>query len=442
MVEVSGAPTAPTAISSGADPMLPGHVLTRLLDATSAVGSDLDLPTVLRQVVESAMTLVHAKSGALGVVDVDGDGDALSQLVTVGSVSSVSSVSSDRERAAGTSPGALGHPSAPLRLRDLESAVALGLGAVDAPTGAVLGVPVRVGGTVFGHLRLSDKLDGRDFTDGDEQVLVMLAVAAGVAIRNARLYEQARRGSAWREAGRTISTALLSDAAREDVITLLVETAGGVLSADSMLIALTDGAGPHVAATSGAPGPALDAALLDGLRPVLRDGQPAAAVSSGLQGFTVPLGPAGASCPGVMVALWASPPSPLLVEDLKGFAAQAAVALELADRRLEAEQGAVLADRDRIGRDLHDMVIQRLFATGMRLQGAVRLIDDDPDRARARVDLAVDDHDLWAPRADGRAALPARPAAGARRRRHRAPRFRPRHAPGRPARHGRARCGR
>ena len=80
MAEMSGAPRA---MGSGARPLLPGHVLTRLLDATSAVRSELDLPTVLRHVIEAARTLVHAKSGALGVVDVDGDGP--SQLVTVGS---------------------------------------------------------------------------------------------------------------------------------------------------------------------------------------------------------------------------------------------------------------------------------------------------------------------------------------------------------------------
>lgn len=86
-----------------------------------------------------------------------------------------------------------------------------------------------------------------------------------------------------------------------------------------------------------------------------------------------------------MVALWSAPPSPLLVEDLTAFAVQAAVVLELADRRLEAEQGAVLADRDRIGRDLHDLVSQRLFATGVRLQGALRLIVDAPAAARYRL---------------------------------------------------------
>ena len=381
----SSTPTDPA--PSG--PSLPGPLLARLLDAIGAVGSDLDLPTVLRHLVESAVALAGAEAGALGVVDPDEADGALSRFVTVGV-----------ERAAAAPLHGLDELT---ELLEVSPAVCLAdadahrdaVGPPPSPirTGHVLGVPVRAGDAVYGHLYVTDKRDGQDFTAVDEQVVSALAVAAGVAIHNARLYEQARRGSAWREAGRAVSTALLSAADRQDVIALLAETARDVLSADSVLIVLVGGEGPRVAATIGEPGPAQDQALLDGLQLVLTDGEPAAAESGGRHGFTVPLGPAGQPCRGALVALWTTPPSPLLVDDLKGFTAQAAVAIELADRRHDAEQGAVMADRDRIGRDLHDLVIQRLFATGMRLQGAVRLIDDDPDRARARVDLAVDDLD-------------------------------------------------
>ena len=282
----------------------------------------------------------------------------------------------------------------PLRLRDLsQHPRSVGFPANHPAMGTFLGVPVLVGDEVFGNLYLTNKLDGGEFTDDDEDVLVTLAVAAGVAVRNARLYEQARRGSAWREAGRSLSTSLLSGTDRDEVIALLVASSQAVLSADSVLIALGTGDALHVAAFRGAPAVAEDLALLEGLRPVLSEGQPRPALSGGLSGFAVPLGPVGESCQGVLAALWSAPPNPLLVDDLQGFAAQAAVALELADRRQAAEAGAVLADRDRIGRDLHDLVIQRLFATGMRLQGAMRLIPTDPDGATARVDRAVDDLD-------------------------------------------------
>ena len=393
------------------------RAVARLLEAVRAVGSDLELPAVLRHVVEAAVTLVEAGYGALGVVDEDGEG--LSEFITVG-------VDDALRRHIGPPPRGLGvlgellRAPQPLRLPDLaQHPRSVGFPAHHPPMGSFLGVPVRVGDLVFGNLYLTNKLDGSAFTEDDEEVLVALAVAAGVAVRNARLYEQARRGSSWREAGRSISTALLSGTQREDVIALLVETSQRVLVADSVFMGLVEGDGLHVAASSGEPGPARDGVLLEGLRPVLEDGRPCSASSGTLSGFAVPLGPAGASCQGVLAALWASPPNPLLVDDLQGFAAQAAVALELADRRHAAEQGAVLADRDRIGRDLHDLVIQRLFATGMRLQTAMRLIASDPAAAVARVDLAVDDLDatirelrstiygLQAP-VDGRPSLRAR----------------------------------
>lgn len=166
----------------------------------------------------------------------------------------------------------------------------------------------------------------------------------------------------------------------------------GVLSADTVLLALSSPTGLAVVASSGTVA-ALDEQLLASLSRVVVEAQPHPAKSTGLSGFAVPLGPADSSCEGVLVALWTTAPNPLLVDDLRGFATQAAIALELADRRNDAERGALLADRDRIGRDLHDLVIQRLFATGMRLQGAVRLIAQDPAEAAARVDLAVDDLD-------------------------------------------------
>lgn len=392
--------------------------MARLLEAVRAVGSDLELPVVLRHIVESAVTLVRAQYGALGVVDADGEG--LSEFITVG-------VDETTAADIGFPPTGLGvlgelvRAPEPLRLHDLtEHPRAVGFPAGHPPMGTFVGVPVLVGGVVFGNLYLTNKLDGTDFTPDDEEVLVALAVAAGVAVRNARLYEQARRGSAWREAGRSISTSLLSGTEREDVLALLVETSLGVLAADSVFIALVRGdGGLRLAASSGASGPGQDDALLESLRPVLQQGRPCPADSGDLSGFAVPLGQSGAACKGVLAALWSAPPNPLLVEDLQGFAAQAAVALELADRRQSAERGALMADRDRIGRDLHDLVIQRLFATGMRLQSAIRLITADPAEAAARVDLAVDDLDatirelrstiygLQAP-LDGRPSLRAR----------------------------------
>jgi signal transduction histidine kinase len=409
--------TSPRPAVPDADGPGPALPTTRLLEAVRAVGSDLELPVVLRHLVEAAVVLVQAEYGALGVVD--GSGEGLSEFITVG----MDDATVARIGQAPTGLGVLGEllrSPEPLRLGDLAQHVrSVGFPAHHPPMRSFLGVPVRVGDVVFGNLYLTGKRDGLAFTDDDEEVLIALALAAGVAVRNARLYEQARRGSAWREAGRAISTALLSGTDRDDVIALLVDTSRRVLDADSVVLGLAEGEQLHLAAEAGAPAPGADAALLADLRPVLVTGRPCAAASSGLSGFAVPLGPAGGPCQGVLAALWSTPPHPLLVDDLQAFAAQAAVALELAARRDVAEQGALVADRDRIGRDLHDLVIQRLFATGMRLQSAVRLVPSDPAESVRRIDLAVDDldatirelrstiHGLQAP-LDGRPSLRAR----------------------------------
>ena len=176
--------------------------MARLLEAVRAVGSDLELPVVLRHIVEAAVTLVQAEYGALGVVDADGEG--LSEFITVG----VDEATGARIGAPPSGLGVLGEllrAPEPLRLRDLaQHPRSVGFPADHPPMGTFLGVPVRVGDTVFGNLYLTNKLDGGEFTDDDEEVLVALAVAAGVAVRNARLYEQARRGAhGARPAGRS-----------------------------------------------------------------------------------------------------------------------------------------------------------------------------------------------------------------------------------------------
>ena len=361
--------------------------LDRLLEAVQAVGSDLDLPVVLRHIVGAAVTLVEAGYGALGVVDASGDG--LSAFITVG----LDDAGQAGIGAPPTGRGVLGEllrDPRPLRLHELASHPASsGFPANHPPMQTFVGVPVRVGQAVFGNLYLTDKLGGGDFTDADEEVLLTLAVAAGVAIQNARLYEQARRAGACREAGRAISTSLLSGTEREDVVELVVATSREVLGADGAYVALTVAGSLALVAQDGPDAPG----LLDQLDPVLATGRHIEVALGGRSGWAVPLGPAGRACPGALVALWGQPVDPAAVEDLLVFAAQAAVAFELADRRLEAERVALLADRDRIGRDLHDLVIQRLFATGMRLQGAIRLIGQDPAEATVRVDLAIDELD-------------------------------------------------
>jgi signal transduction histidine kinase len=253
--------------------------------------------------------------------------------------------------------------------------------------GSFLGVPVLVGAEVFGNLYLTEKRGVREFTQEDEQVMVALAAAAGVAIQNARLYDESRRRGEWRTANSEVLTALLSGADRLDVLDLVTSRIREVMGAELALLAIPEG---DTWAT--AHGTEQDQVVLEALHPELRKVmavQLARPVQVGEhEGTALPVGYVG-----VLVCLWLEPPSEVQLADLALFGAQAAIALELAERRRQAERFAVIEDRDRIARDLHDLVIQRLFATGMLLQSAVRLTETAPDEVRQRVDRAVDELD-------------------------------------------------
>jgi len=221
--------------------------LRQLLDAVMTVGSDLDLPAMLRRIVQAAVDLVDARYGALGVLDESRT--KLAQFITVG-------IDDDLHNMIGHLPsghgilGLLIVESKPIRLPDLrEHPDSYGFPPHHPPMKSFLGVPIRLRDEVFGNLYLTDKMSAEVFTDVDEELVVGLAAAAGVAIENARLH------------------------ARVQELTLV-------------------------------------------------------------------------------------------------------------------------EDRERIARELHDTVIQRLFATGLALQGTVRLLGSDPNTAQARIELAVDDLDL------------------------------------------------
>ncbi len=363
----------------------------RLLDAVLAVGSGLELQVVLRRIVEVAVSLVDAQYGALGVVDSSGAG--LSQFITVGI---------DDATIATIGPPPTGHgvlgelirDPRPLMLSDLaDHPASSGFPPHHPAMRTFLGVPVRVGQVVFGNLYLTEKRGPSGFTDEDQRVVVALAVAAGIAVQNAHLYDESRRRAAWMEAGREISTSLLSGTEREDVIALVVERARELLDADVAFVAMVGSDGLLLEASSGHGTPELLHLLSAPLAEVQATGTPLDVTTDDLSGTAVPLGPQDHKGQGVLVVLWSQRPDSWVTTALTGFAAQAAVALELAERRREGERFAIVEDRDRIGRALHDLVIQRLFAAGMQLQSAVRLIEQDPAEASARVNRAVDELD-------------------------------------------------
>ncbi|MGP3948987.1 GAF domain-containing protein [Streptomyces sp. 7N604] len=384
-----------------------------LLEAVLSVGRELDLTQALRRIVEAAAALVDAQYAALGVIGPDGR--TLSQFLTVGLT--------DEEIAEigpfPTGKGILGeliqHPE-PLRLTDLSThPSSYGFPAHHPPMRTFLGVPVRVRDQVFGNLYLTDKRGGAEFDAEDEAVISTLAVAAGVAIDNARLYEEGKRQQGWLRANGEITRALLSGSPRLDVIGLIAQRAREMTGAEvadvsvplpgahhlRVELALGGDASARLGLTVPAEG-TLSGAACAAASPVTTtdlNGDPRFTAGpprfEGLgPAVAVPLGIAAGEVKGVL--LLARPAGGQAFTDeeigpLLGFADQAALALELGDRRRDAEQLALLEDRDRIARDLHDLAIQRLFATGMTLQSAARFIQHPG--ANDRVGRAVEDLD-------------------------------------------------
>jgi signal transduction histidine kinase len=380
-----------------------------LLEAVVAVGSGLDLESTLRQIVESAVRLVDATYGALGVI---GEDRRLAEFIPVGLTQDEIARIHHWPEGRGLL-GLLIDDPRPLRLADITAHPASsGFPDGHPPMRGFLGVPVRVRDEVFGNLYLTGKRGGGEFTEDDEAVLVALGAAAGVAVENARLYDAARRQQRWIAASAEVTTRLLSGAEPGEVLADITRQALELSHADLAVLALPDEEGRRLAINY-AEGDGADAARglvlpvgqsLSGR--VLATGEPvtsadfaaderAARVARGAMSqigpaIVFPLGTPG-NVRGVLTVgrRRGAPPFPQAQADVvASFAAQAAVALELAASRAEAGRLSLYEDRDRIARDLHDLVIQRLYATGMSLEGAMPMITR-PEVA-SRINNAVD----------------------------------------------------
>ncbi len=222
---------------------------------------------------------------------------------------------------------------------------------------------MRVRGRVFGNLYLTEKRGGSRFTAEDEQTVTALAAAAAVAIENARLFEHTRLRGRWQEALTSIDAVVFAGANPDEVMAAAAEQARAVTGADIAVVVAQD----HDA-----------------------DQLPAGCVHA----LSLPVATPERNH-GWLVLGWIDPlrqMSPEHVELAREFAAQVAVTVSLAQSRSEQERLAVFEDRDRIARDLHDLVIQRLFATGMMLQGALRS-NEIPGDVRERLSRSVDELD-------------------------------------------------
>ncbi|MDF5754251.1 GAF domain-containing protein [Spongiactinospora sp. TRM90649] len=406
-----------------------------LLDAVVSVGSDLDLETVLRRIVRTAATLVDASYGALGVV---GQESTLVQFIPVG-------LSEEEIARIEHWPHGLGllglliKEPRPLRLAHIsDHPESFGFPPGHPPMGSFLGVPVRVREEVFGNLYLTEKRGGGEFDEEDEAIVVALATAAGVAIENARLFEETRRRETWLRASSEVTTSLLSGDDSDEVLNVMARRAREMSDADIAVVMLPEHDHLRVVLADGA----VTDDIVDARVPVVGSlggraysgGEPTmvanlaedevlVALPDGLRAgpaIAVPLGGAG-SVRGVLTLAKRSGRIPFNQAEagmLHAFAGQAAIALELAERRDDAERLSLLEDRDRIAKDLHDVVIQRLFAVAMTLMSAVRLVERP--EASSRLQGAIDELDetirqirstifaLQAPRDDEAPSLRAR----------------------------------
>jgi two-component system, NarL family, sensor histidine kinase DevS len=378
-----------------------------LLEAVVAIGSHLELEVVLRQIVEAAIELVSARYGALGVI---GEGGRLAEFVPVGLDESQIARIHHWPEGRGLLGKLITDPR-PLRLPDISADPASsGFPEGHPPMRSFLGVPVRIRDEVYGNLYLTEK-QGGDFDEEDEALAQALAAAAGVAIENARLYAEARRQQQWLRANSEVTRRLLFGDQPGEVLELVTQRALEISGADLVVLALPsanrstlmiehacgDGADDALGLVLPAKGSASGMVMASGKPLPVEDFSSDARVAQAARehmplgpAVLVPLGPSG-DVRGVLTAgrnQGAMPLSADAVEMLITFAAQAGIGLELAEHRSDAQRLALFEDRDRIARDLHDQVIQRLFATGMSLQGSIALMGD-PEVAH-RVEKAID----------------------------------------------------
>jgi signal transduction histidine kinase len=386
-----------------------------LLDAVVTMAADLSLDGVLSRIMTIASTLVDAEYAALGVLGT-GPERRLRTFIHHGMTTVQVAEIGDLPTGHGLLGLIFDRPAA-LRLHDIaEHEASYGFPPNHPPMRSFLGVPVRIRDQVFGNLYLTEKRGGIDFTKSDEDIVVALAAAAGVAIENARLYEEAAQRQAWLAATAEVIGQLSAADPVLDPLQTVVDRAREVAGADAAWI--VSGRDPSELTLRVVSGYDVDVAELGRVRlesslarEVIEKGEPIAvdnmeadsrAIDFSAQlgwpqlgpAIVVPLG-SGAIREGALALAWTlDRAADYLALDTHlpaSFAEQAALTLQVTRSREDQERLVLFEDRDRIGRDLHDLVIQRLFAVGLGLQSTARQAER-PEVA-ARLEQAVDDLD-------------------------------------------------
>ena len=364
-----------------------------LLDAIVAISSDLDTRSVLQRIVESACRLTDSTYGALGVIGVH---PHLSDFITHG----VDEETVRRIGALPTGKGLLAHTlNETLLLDDMgDHPDSLGFPAHHPPMRSLLGVPIRIRGTTFCNLYVTEKRGGRRFDQNDALQLQSLATVAGIVIENAQAFSLSERRRRWLEMYGELNDLLTPPIALGDAFERICAAVHRVSGAEFVGIVQVPSDGTPLLAAQAGSGFEVSAAENAGYelacRRVVSEGEVLVTpFRDDLITFFAPLR-AHLTTPGVIVSVFARQNRPDELEErelLTSFAEQAGLALDRTQALQDRAEMAVVSDRDRIARDLLDVVIQRLFAAGLYMQ-TTRTMTTEPDLAE-RLDKSVKDLD-------------------------------------------------
>jgi signal transduction histidine kinase len=213
--------------------------LRALIETSIAINAELSLDAVLERIVEAAARVTGARYAALGVID--RAGTALERFITHGIDAATHAAIGELPRGRGIL-GVLIRDARPLRLHDLgEDSRSVGFPPNHPPMRTFLGVPILLRGVSYGNLYLTEKEDGGDFTDEDEEIVTLLAAQAAVAVENARLYESATEWSRQLESLNEIGGAMVSELDLPRLLDLVARRLRELIGARLVTIALPAG---------------------------------------------------------------------------------------------------------------------------------------------------------------------------------------------------------
>jgi two-component system, NarL family, sensor histidine kinase DevS len=377
--------------------------LRALFAAGLAVTSELSLDALLNRLLEAAAELTGARYAALGVIDANGVD--LEQFITHGVDDDLRAEIGDLPRGRGIL-GVLIREAKPLRLRDLaEDPRSVGFPPGHPPMRSFLGVPILVRGVAYGNLYLTEKQGGEDFTDEDEELVMLLAGQAAAAIENARLYEASTRWSRQLQSLNEVGNALATETDLERLLDLIVRRLRELLGARVVALALPSGGdtlrfaavagaedllGTTISRSESKSGAVLERRRSERIDSVLDDSEVHQEVSRQLAartGMWVPL-IARDQAIGVLEIHDKEGPDPRFTHDdfrlAETFAARAAVAVELSQRvARDAVRRVVQAqelERQRLARELHDETGQALTSILLGLKPLEEALADHPAR--------------------------------------------------------------